>query len=172
MSRVVEVVRIYLELRSPDNLRAAYVDDPSVRYVRRHDIDASAYRRLYQIVGARWHWHDRDAWSDEKLSAYLADPAVQVWECLVGDDTAGYFELGLREPDAIEIVYFGLVESFIGRGLGKALLTRACEEAFSLGATRVYLDTCSLDSPHALPNYKARGFEETRTMTYTQELPE
>ena len=35
------------------------------------------------------------------------------------------------------------------------------QEAFALGASRVWLHTCTLDSPRAIPNYKARGFRET-----------
>jgi GNAT superfamily N-acetyltransferase len=172
VSRTVEVVRTYLELRAPDRLRAAYVDDASVRFIRQIDISPADYRRLYRAVGARWHWRDRDAWSDKRLAGYLADPAISVWECLVDADTAGYFELAIRENNVVEIAYFGLVEQHIGRGLGKAMLTRACEAAFALGASRVILDTCTLDSPHALPNYKARGFEEIRKMTYAQEIPD
>ena len=162
MSRVVEVVRTYLELRSPQQLRGAAANDPAVRFVPRPEITASQYRRLYHDVGNRWHWHDRDAWSDEQLATYLASPTVAVTECLVGDETAGYFELVRHEDDSVEIAYFGLVDAFIGRGLGKAMLTRAAEEAWSTRPSRVWLHTCTLDSPHALPNYRARGFEETR----------
>jgi GNAT superfamily N-acetyltransferase len=71
---------------------------------------------------------------------------------------------------AVEIAYFGLVERFIGRGIGKAMLTRAAEEAWALEPTRVWLHTCTLDSPHALPNYKARGFEETKRETYVERV--
>ena len=60
----------------------------------------------------------------------------------------------------------------MGRGIGKAMLTRAAEEAWALGASRVWLHTCTLDSPRALPNYQARGFEETRTETSMYSHPE
>ncbi len=172
MSPVVEVVRTFLELRAPDRLRAAYLDDPDVHFIMRTGITPAAYRTLYGAVGARWYWHDRDVWSDAQLAEYLVNPAISVFECCVGSATAGYFELAVRDSDVVEIAYFGLVESFIGRGLGKAMLTRACEECFALGASRVILDTCTLDSPSALPNYKARGFEEIRTTTYIQQLPD
>ena len=170
MSPVVEVVRTYLELRARDQLRPAYADDPRVRFVRRHDITPAEHRALYRAVGERWHWRDRNAWPDARLAAYLARPSVSVWECRVGDDVAGYFELERDDAGAVEIAYFGLLPSFTGRGLGKAMLTRAAEEAFALGATRVWLHTCTLDSPQALPNYTARGFEETRTETFVQQL--
>ena len=172
MSRAVEVVRTYLELQTREQLRAAPVPDASVRFVRRDRITPQHYRRLYAAVGHRWHWRDRDAWSDEMLAAHLARPDIVVWECLVGDDSAGYFEL-LRCPDAsVEIAYLGLAEPFIGRGLGKAMLTRAADEAWALEPTRVWLHTCTLDSPHALPNYLARGFTPTRRERYVAELPD
>ena len=47
----------------------------------------------------------------------------------------------------IEIAYFGLLPSFIGHGLGGALLTAAVERAWALGARRVWVHTCSLDHP-------------------------
>jgi hypothetical protein len=39
-----------------------------------------------------------------------------------------------------------------------------------MGATRVWLHTCTLDSPVALPNYEARGFVRYRSETYTVEM--
>jgi GNAT superfamily N-acetyltransferase len=167
----VEVVRTYLELRSPGQLRAAHTTDPRIHFLRRDHIAVEHYRQLYEAVGARWHWRDRNAWSDARLAAHLARPEIFVWECCVARDSAGFFELERRDDGSTEISYFGLVEAFIGRGLGKVMLTRAVEEAWALGATRVWLHTCTLDSPHALPNYKARGFEEVSRETYVVDLP-
>jgi len=166
LSRAVDVVRTYLELRAPTQLRPFYAADPTVRFVRRDSISAVDYRRLYQGVGDRWYWHDRNVWSDETLTAHLSSPGVSVWECLVGEETAGFFELAKHDDGTVEIAYFGLVEAFMGRGLGKATLTCAAEQAWLLGATRVWLHTCTLDSPRALPNYRARGFKETRKENY------
>jgi GNAT superfamily N-acetyltransferase len=170
LSPVVEVVRTYLELRSPSQLRASHLDDAAVQFVRRGGIAADYYRRLYRAVGDKWEWTDRNAWSDTRLAEYLARPSVSVWECRVGDEIAGFFELERNDDGAVEIAYFGLVERFIGRGLGKAMLTRAVEEAWALGPSRVWLHTCTLDSPHALPNYKARGFDAVKTETYLMQL--
>ena len=172
MSRAVEVVRTYLELQTREQLRRAPSDDPSVRFVHRAGITPQHYRRLYGAVGHRWHWDDRDAWSDEMLAAHLDRPDVSVWECLVGDQSAGYFELLRCADGSAEIAYFGLAEPFIGRGVGKAMLTRAVEEAWALNLTRVWLHTCTLDSPHALPNYLARGFTPVRRERYVAELPD
>lgn len=168
---VIEVVRTYLELRSPEQLRPARFDDPAARVLRRDAIENAHYRRLYETVGASWHWTDRNHWSEEKLASHLARAVISVWECVVGHETAGFFELELHTDGAIEIAYFGLTPEFIGRGYGKALLSRAAEEAWALGAERVWLHTCTLDSPHALPNYEARGFAPFDRETYIVQLP-
>jgi GNAT superfamily N-acetyltransferase len=171
LSRTIEVLRTYLELRSPEQLRPARFVDPAVRVERRRAIGVAQYRRLYEGVGAPWHWTDRNAWSDEMLAAHLAHESVAVWECLAGDDTAGYFELAAHADATVEIAYFGLLPRFIGRGIGKGLLTRAAQAAWALGPSRVWLHTCTLDSPAALPNYRARGFEPYRRETYIIQLP-
>lgn len=110
-------------------------------------------------------------WTDAELDRYLSSPRVYVWTLNVGGATAGYFELQHHHDDTIELMYFGLVESYIGRGLGGWLLTRAVEESFALGARRVILNTCTLDSPRALPNYLARGFTIVREDRYVATVP-
>jgi ribosomal protein S18 acetylase RimI-like enzyme len=172
LSPAVDVVRTYLELRTPEQLRPVYTDDPRVRFVRHDAMVAEHYRRLYRAVGYRFYWRDRNVWPDERLAAYLAQPNIVVWECLVGDESAGYFELDRHDDGSVEVVYFGLIEAFIGRGLGKAMLTRAAEEAWALAPTHVWLHTCTLDSPHALGNYKARGFQVVRAEKYLFQLPD
>ena len=170
MSPVVEVLRTYLELRSPDQLRRVDLDDPAARFVRRDDIPVDEYRRLYHDVGRQWHWVDRNVWSDERLAEYLARPEIVVYECRVHDEVAGFFELERHADGSVEISYFGLMPSFMGRGLGKAMLSAAATEAWSLNPNRVWLHTCTLDSPRALPNYKARGFVPFKTETYVVQL--
>jgi GNAT superfamily N-acetyltransferase len=170
LSPVVEVLRTYLELRSPDQLRRAELDDPAARFIRRDDVSVDEYRRWYHDVGGPWHWIDRAAWPDERLAAHLARLEIIVYECRVHGDVAGFFELERHGDGSVEISYFGLMPSFIGRGLGKAMLTAAATEAWSLNATRVWLHTCTLDSPMALPNYIARGFVPVKTETYVVQL--
>jgi len=164
----VDVVRKYLELRNRADLRPAPLP-PGAHVVRRDPCDVDQYRRLYQAVGAPWYWRDRLVWTDEQLAAHLSSPDVSVWELLVGGRSAGYFELK-RDDRSVEIAYFGLIPEFIGQGLGSALLTRAVNEAWSLGAGRVWLHTCTLDSPHALPNYRSRGFREFKTERYETDV--
>ena len=86
-----------------------------------------------------------------------------------GGAPAGYFELKRCDDGSVEIAYFGLLPDFVGKGLGKYLLVRAIEEAWALAPSRVWLHTCTLDHPAALPNYLARGFKATKTERYTVE---
>jgi GNAT superfamily N-acetyltransferase len=167
---LTHVVRTHLELSSPDKLRPGRSPDivPRIKLERP---SAAEYLELYSRIGEPWHWRDRLAWSDDELRRYLGDPRVRVYTANVDDENAGYFELKHHENGSIEIMYFGLDQRFTGKGLGGWLLTRAVEEAFSLGARRVMLNTCTLDAPQALPNYLARGFVITREETYTVALP-
>ena len=166
----VDVTRTYLELAGPAVLRGARAPAETPRLEHRTAVGADEYLALYRLVGGRWHWHDRLAWPAGVLDAHLRSSAVQVWVATVGDDTAGYFELQDRHDGTAEIVYFGLAPAFIGRGLGGWLLVRACECAFAMGAGRVVLNTCTLDSPHAMANYLARGFVIVRDEVYPVEL--
>lgn len=164
------VTRTYLELRSADELRRSRAPVGDVWLECRRPIAREEYLPLYRLVGERWHWRDRFAWPAEQLSAYLESPGVHVWVLTVSGETAGYFELQARDGET-EIMYFGLAPGFIGRGLGGWLLTRAVEEAFALGNAPVVLNTCTLDGPHAMANYLARGFRIVRAEDYAAELP-
>jgi GNAT superfamily N-acetyltransferase len=121
-------------------------------------------------VGDRHFWRDRTRWTDAEIQAHVARSDIAVWEAMVGSDSAGFFELGMHDDGAVEVVYFGLMPAFIGRGLGGLMLSCAVNEAWKFGANRVWLHTCTLDSPHALPNYKARGFVPFKTEDYLQEI--
>ena len=103
--------------------------------------------------------------------AYLSDPAVSLWVMTVGDAVAGYFELRREDEKSTEIVYFGLLPEFTGRGLGGFLLTEAVERAWASGARRVWLHTCSFDHPVAIQNYLDRGFIVFKTEQYAATRP-
>lgn len=167
----VAVVRTYLEMDSPDRLtRRAPV--PPGYVVRRETCDPNLYRELYEGVGADYQWRDRRIWTDEQLRAHLETPSIAIWALREGSVPRGFFELARHDDGSVEIAYFGLMPAAIGRGLGRALLTTAVDEAWSLKPvpSRVWLHTCTLDHPAALRNYLARGFQVTRTERYTVDL--
>jgi ribosomal protein S18 acetylase RimI-like enzyme len=168
----VDVTRTHLELRALADLRRARQPAETVELALRHPIGADEYRDLYRLVGDRWFWRDRLIWTDDELESYLGSGNVQIWVPRVHGKTAGYFELQRHGNGSVEIMYFGLAPAFIGRGIGGWLLTRAAEEAFALGGERVILNTCTLDGPHALPNYLARGFTIVREEHYLLDIPQ
>ena len=167
----VSVRRTHLELRRPDELRPGRPPSESVQLLLRRPISAVDYLELYALVGELWLWRDRLSWTQEELDRYLSSPDVHVWSAHVRGTTAGYFELRQHSDRAVELMYFGLAPPYIGRGIGGWLLTRAVQEAFVLDASRVLLNTCTLDAPQALPNYLARGFTIVSEEQYLLDVP-
>jgi GNAT superfamily N-acetyltransferase len=159
-------LRTYLEMRTPGALNPGRLDDATVRIERVAGCPPSFYRYLYAEVGREYHWIDRLPWSDETIREYLNDPAVSLWLMTVRGAPAGYFELCRDRAGGVEIVYFGLLKEFTGRGLGGHLLTEAVQQAWAAGANRVWLHTNTLDHPAALPNYLKRGFTAFHSETF------
>ncbi len=162
----MEVTRTYLEMRGPSELRPARLDDPLIKIEQQHNCSVDLFRLLYVEVGRNYHWIDRLPWTDEDIRSYLAQPEISVWLMTYDNEKAGYFELRKCEDGSTEVAYFGLLPEFIGRGLGKHLLTCAVEQAWADGANRVWLHTCTLDDRAALPNYLRRGFQPFKTEKY------
>lgn len=163
----IEVTRTYLEMREPAELRPARNNDPRIMVELQADCSVDLFRLLYREVGRNYYWTDRVPWTDQDIRAYLDQPNISLWLMTYDGETAGYFELKKDADGSTEIAYFGLMPEFIGRGLGKHLLTRAVEQAWADGATRVWLHTCTDDDPAALPNYRKRGFKPFKTEKYT-----
>jgi GNAT superfamily N-acetyltransferase len=161
----IRVTRTYLQLTSREAIRRVPVP-AGFRIEHAQPCPISFFRYLYAEVGREYRWRERLSWSDEQCAAHLADPSISIWVLYGGGAPAGYYELKTQSDGSIEIVYFGLIPEFIGRGLGKAMLSAAAECAWSLDPTRVWLHTCTLDNPSALPNYLARGFEKYREEVY------
>jgi ribosomal protein S18 acetylase RimI-like enzyme len=162
-----QAVRTYLELTDPSQAAGESVDPDGVTLGRETSCPPSLWRHLYAEVGRDYHWVDRLGWTDAEIAAYLADPRTELWILRDGGEVAGYFELRGDPNGDVEIAYFGLLPAFIGRGLGRHLLTRAVERAWASGARRVWVHTSSLDHSSALSNYLARGFSVWKQETYT-----
>ena len=150
----------------PSELEPALSDDPLIHIEPQPDCSVELFRMLYAEVGKNYHWIDRLLWTDEQIAEYLQDEAISLWLMTYDHEKAGYFELRKCEDGSTEIAYFGLLPEFIGRGLGKHLLTYAVKQAWADGANRVWLHTCTLDDPAAKPNYLRRGFKPFKTEHY------
>jgi ribosomal protein S18 acetylase RimI-like enzyme len=157
-------------MTSPEQLRPVVVPAPAPRIERVGECPISLFRYLYAEVGRACHWRDRLTWSDEMIRRYLATPGVSLWLMTWEAASAGYFELRRHDDRGVEIAYFGLLPEYFGRGWGKYLLDQAVRQAWSSDASRVWLHTCTLDHPAALPNYVQRGFRPVREEVFVTEL--
>lgn len=167
----VSVTTYYLEMKSPDELRPRRVARDDVAMVRIVPPMPELNRFFYTTVGGEWFWLDRLPWTYQKWREYLDRPELETWMFTVAGIPAGYIELEAQAGDDVEIVYFGLLPSFIGQGLGAHFLTVGTERAWQRGAKRVWVHTCSLDHPNALTGYQARGFRLWKEETALETLP-
>jgi GNAT superfamily N-acetyltransferase len=116
------------------------------------------YRYLYNAVGEPWVWYERNQLSDEELAAIVQDEKVEICVLYYAGTPAGYAELDFRQEGEVELAYFGLIPDYIGLGLGSYLLDWAIDTAWSREPRRLWVNTCTLDHPAALPVYQKAGF--------------
>ncbi|MDR3517754.1 MAG: GNAT family N-acetyltransferase [Azospirillaceae bacterium] len=152
----------HLGMTAPPAPGAGAAPRPGLAVVQARQPTLRYYRFLYDSVGGPWHWTDRRALSDDELAAVIHDPRVEIHVLTVNHVPAGFFELDRRQPNTVELAYFGLMPEFIGQGLGAWLLRRAVALAWGADTRRVTVHTCSLDHPKALGTYLTAGFVEAR----------
>ena len=165
------VTRTYLEQRDPTQLRAPGRRPDGARIDPIRECPPSFYRWLYAEVGGPWHWYERREWTDDTIREHLGRPTVFLRVLIFEGAPAGYYELNRQADGSIEVVHIGLLPERIGNGLGGYIVSEAVRDAWALGATRVWLHTCTLDGAAALPNYLRRGFVAYRTEEYELEVP-
>lgn len=143
---------------SADLVPAAAPRDANVQILRAGRPAAALSAFFYREVGADWHWVDRADWSRADWIRWVdRDEHHLLWVASDGVP-AGYLELEQQPDGSVEIAYFGLLPGFVGRGIGPWLLAQGIAVAWALpGTRRVWVHTCSLDSPAALGTYEARG---------------
>lgn len=117
------------------------------------------YRSLFREVGEPWMWISRLLMSEDELAAILHDPAVEMSIIRDGERAVGFIELDFRTPGECEIAFFGLVPEQNGKGNGRWMMNQALDKAWRDGVRRVWLHTCTQDSPRALPFYQRCGFQ-------------
>jgi GNAT superfamily N-acetyltransferase len=166
-----QVTTYYLEMRDPGALRPSRAQVAEFEIRRAHLPSPELNRFLYTACGGDWYWIDRLGWTYAQWLAWLDRPELETWVAYLDGTPAGYFELERQADDDVELAYFGLLPQFVGRGLGGLLLTRAIERAWEIGARRFWLHTCTLDHPHALAAYQARGLRVYKEETEEKELP-
>jgi len=168
---IIQTKTTYLEMFHPPEIEVAPPrDDIGIR--RAASPGNEFYRDLYRSVGADFYWVDRLIMPDDQLQSILRDERIEISVLYVGEEAAGYSELDRRADREIELAYFGLFPSFIGQGLGNYLLNWTLRRAWSFEPERVWVHTCDLDHPAALPNYLKSGFEIYGEKIIDQPVPD
>jgi GNAT superfamily N-acetyltransferase len=154
----------YLEMRTRPELPAP--PPPPGLALRRAPAPGLAwYRGLYRLVGENWLWFSRLRLNDDALASILHNPLIEIYALSAQGADKGLLELDLRQFAAtgdIEIASFGLASDLIGQGAGRFLMTEALRAAWAHNPTRVWLHTCTIDSPQALSFYRKSGFTPYR----------
>ena len=157
----VEVTTWFLQMTDPAQLAPAPDADPALE-VRQAELPSPELSRaLYAGVGSDWYWIDRLGWTWSRWHEHLARAELETWVAWLRGTPAGFAELE-HDGDAVELVSFGLLPAFIGRGLGPQVLDAVLRRAWALEPRRVWVHTCSLDGPAALRTYQRRGFDRLR----------
>ena len=137
-----------IEIKAPANCIVMDLKKPTVKF----------YRYLYDAVGEGMNWVDRKLLADKELIKIISAPEVNINVCYYEGHPAGYSEINIKDPENIELAYFGVIPEFRGKGLGKYLLNWTIKKVKDYHPKRLWLHTCSLDHPFAVDNYKKRGF--------------
>jgi len=132
-------------------------------------VSVNEYRKYYYGVGEKYFWLDRMVMPDEELFEKINANNIDIYIFFVNNQPAGYIEF-IKEEKYVEILYFGLMPEFIGKGFGKYFLQWVIGKAWSYNPEWVQLNTCTLDHPNALGTYKKAGFKEVRTETHQRRI--
>jgi ribosomal protein S18 acetylase RimI-like enzyme len=155
----IDVTITHLEATSPPGPARPPMPALKLAMLRVDRISVPYFRYLYAEIGRDWIWHERRLLDDATLAARFEDPGVQVHVLHVGGEPGGYVELDMRRlPAEAELAFFGLRGALTGRGVGRWLLDWAMREMWRTEPRRLYVNTCTLDHPAALPLYQKLGF--------------
>jgi len=162
----------YLEMRVPPDTELPPLAGVQPQIQRLPQPTVDFYRFLYNSVGAPYQWVDRNLWPDPQLQTLLDDQHIEIYLMQIDGQPAGYAELDRRSPGQVELTYFGLFPQFVGRGLGTYFLRWTLQQAWSGNPQRVWVHTCDLDHPAALPTYLKAGFQIYDEKIIQQVIPD
>ncbi len=137
--------------------KRAEPDLPVLELVRCSAPDLSWYREIFRRIGGPYLWFSRLECNDDELGAILNDPDIELYLVRERGDEIGVMELDFT-PGECELRFFGLAEGAIGKGVGRWLMNRAIERAWSRSIRVFRVRTCTLDHPDAVAFYLRSGF--------------
>lgn len=163
-------IATYLEMKAlPQRKLAPFASGLSLLPVG--DMSIADYRHHFRTVGQNLLWFSRLLMVDEKLKSVLANPAIASFVFQRGDQMLGLLELNFEDMANCELAFFGLVPDVVGNGLGRMLMDEAIRRAFAKPTGRLWLHTCTLDHPAAMPFYLRSGFTPYARMVEIHDDP-
>ncbi len=130
------------------------------------------YDFLYVAVGKKWNWVNRFLLSIIERTEIIHNPGIEIYVLWHKGQPAGFTELDIRNPKHIELVHFGLMPEFIGKGLGKYFLFSILKIAWRKNPDNIWLHTCDFDHPAAIKLYQKAGFLQIKETIEDQIIPE
>lgn len=153
----IAAVVTYLEMREKPAPDTQARDLPGVlRRVKNPDIDW--YFELYRRISADLLWFSRLFMPKGEVASLITDPGYEVYTLDCDGAAQGLIELDFRTAHECELCSFGISPALVGTGVGRALMSRAVDAAWSRPIGRFWLHTCTLDHPRALQFYLRAGF--------------
>jgi GNAT superfamily N-acetyltransferase len=162
----------YLEMHAPSE----ELDSPSPESFHIHELTdppLDFYRYIYGKVGRDWGWSERLQQPDEALRAIITPPNGTVYIAYWHGYPAGVAEMNLSGWPDVQLNYFALIPELVGKGIGKHFLAAVIARVWSMEPRprRLWLHTCSADSPCALPCYKRAGFVQYDVREVEEPVP-
>ena len=124
------------------------------------DPGCDAYRDLIRRIGTDWLWSSRLRLTDAALGEVIRNSDVEVWRLMRGEVPLGIAELDFREGPDCELAFFGVAPEAVGTTAARHLMTAVTARAWKRPIARLFLHTCTLDSPRALGFYRRSGFRD------------
>ena len=153
----------HLAMESPPEQAVPPPPAPGLTVDRRWSMPVTDYLRLYHAIGGDWLWWSRLTLDEAALAAQIVPPQTELYVAESAGEEIGLIELNLRPAPDIELRYFGVVPSWIGKGVGGWLFAHALAAVGRHRPRRMILNTCTLDHPGALAFYQRHGFAITHS---------
>lgn len=135
-------------------------DKPGWELVKKDRPDTEWYLDLYRRIGEEWLWFSRAVMPAAELSKIIGDPKVEIYALEIDGKAQGLLELDYRTDKECELAFLGVTDEIIGNGAGKWMMNHAIDKAWNGDdIDRLWIHTCTLDHPRALPFYIRSGFK-------------
>jgi GNAT superfamily N-acetyltransferase len=146
-----------LEMRQkPTAIATSLPEGVTLEPFKSHDL--ATYRALFRKIGEDWLWFSRLFMPDATLKTILSNDNIDIYVIRDAREDIGLLELDFTEPGQCELVFLGLIKGTTGKGLGRAVIGKAGELAWSKPIERFWVHTCTFDHPSALSFYIRSGF--------------